>query len=288
MMFRQGQVINLVLSVLVLILVAGCAGGAAPIVLPDPIGDAEAGAYLVSVAVGCGCHFDRDTSSLAGGRVFEGGFGKQPVPNLTSHSTGLGDWTDQEIIDAIRLGKGRDSENLFIMPSSDYNVMSDEDVLDLVAYLRSLDPVENEVPDRELGFDPPGYEAQATSAKAPLGAVARGEYLVTIARCTRCHTPNLEEGGKNMDMFLAGAPLREQVAPNLTPDRETGIGTWSQSEIASFLQTGQYSDGEMAEGAMESQINGGLHALTDRDAAAIAAFLKSIDAVKNLPELPES
>ncbi len=83
------------------------------------------------------------------------------------------------------------------------------------------------------------------------------------------------------DMLLAGAPLRDEFAYNLTPDEETGIGSWAEDEIAHFLMTGMYPDGSQVEGAMAQQIERRFSTLTEGDAAAIAAYLKSIPAVVN-------
>lgn len=90
-----------------------------------------------------------------------------------------------------------------------------------------------------------------------------------------------------MEMMLAGAPMRDAFASNITPDEETGIGSWTEEEIATFMQTGAEPDGGEAEGAMASQIENRFHLLTDADAAAIAAYLKSIPAVSNDPSASE-
>ena len=82
-------------------------------------------------------------------------------------------------------------------------------------------------------------------------------------------------------MMLAGSPLRDEFAANITPDEETGIGSWTEEEIAHFLMTGMYPDGSKVEGAMAQQIERRFSKLTEGDSAAIAAFLKSIPAVVN-------
>ena len=104
---------------------------------------------------GCGCHFNRDVGALMGGNDFEGDYGLVYAANLTpDETTGIGAASDQEIADAIRFGvaiprEGRaEGEALFIMPH--FSTMADQDVADLVAYLRSQEPVVNEVPLREL------------------------------------------------------------------------------------------------------------------------------------------
>ena len=247
------------------------------------MGDVDAGAYIFDAAVGCGCHFNSDLGALAGGNTFEGDFGAVTARNLTPDAeTGIGNISDQALSDAIRFGKGHDGQNLFIMPR--YSAMADQDVSNLIAYLRSLEPVENAIPDRELAFEVPEFVAQqAPPAEAPTEPVARGQYLASLVRCGRCHTPTNEDGSPNMELFLAGAPFRDTVAPNLTPDDATGLGPWSEEEIADFLQTGIYSDGTESHGGMKGQIDRGLGKLTSEDLLAIAAWLKSLPAIENLP-----
>lgn len=248
-----------------------------------PEGSAEAGELIRFTALGCGCHFNSDLGALAGGNAFEGDFGEVYARNLTPDAeTGIGEYSDQQLADAIRFGKGADGRNLFIMPR--YSGMADQDVADLIAYLRSLEPVQNEVPARELAFDPPAFEmTDAPPATAPTDPVARGEYIVTIAGCTRCHTPSNEDGSKNMDLFLAGAPFRSTVAPNLTPDEGSGLGLWTDEELTEFLATGIYSDGSEAGAAMKNVVDNGTGRLTDEHRAAIVAYLRSLPAIVNEP-----
>ena len=251
------------------------------------VGDPEAGAYVPAMAAGCGCHFNRDLGALAGGNSFEGDYGIVYARNLTPDATGIGGLTDEQLIDAIRFGVSpNEGEHLFIMPR--LASLSDQDAMDLVAYLRSLDPVENEVPARELAFDPPAFEVQqAPPAVAPTEGVDRGRYIASLTRCGRCHTPSNDDGSPNMDLFLAGAPFRDTVAPNITPDELTGLGAWSDEEIVEFLATGIYSDGTESHGGMKGIVDRGTGQLTDDDRLAIVAFLRSIPAVENLPEAVE-
>ncbi|MBV7336830.1 cytochrome c [Chloroflexi bacterium TSY] len=254
-------------------------------------GDPVAGEYIFAMTTGCGCHFNRDLGGLAGGNKFEGGFGVVHSANITPDEvTGIGSWSDEEIANAFRFAQhpahdGHEGGNLFIMPA--YAHMADKDAMDLIAYLRSLDPLENEVPERELNFEPAAFEvSNPPPAEAPTDPVARGVYLASFVRCARCHTPRNEDGSMNMDLFLAGAPFRDTIAPNLTPDEATGLGAWTEQEIADFMQTGIYSDGTESHAGMKSQIDRGLNKLTDDDALAIAAWLKSLDPIENLPEPP--
>ena len=207
------------------------------------MGDAEAGADVFNITRGCGCHMNRDLGALAGGNKFEGPFGVLYSRNLTPDTaTGIGSLSDQQIADSIRIGLRADGEPLGpVMPH--FSTMADNDALNLVAYLRSQDPVENAAPEHELTGELVASPQICRRRRAPPRVERRGEYIAALARCTQCHTPSNDDGSKNMDLFLAGAPFRDTVAPNLTPDEATGMGAWSEQEIADFLATGVYDDG---------------------------------------------
>lgn len=277
----------MVLTTVVLVLTARSASAAPPLQ-----GDAERGAYIFAVNGGCGCH-TREAGFLAGSsQVVEGPFGKVALSNITSdEETGIGGWTDQEIIDAIRLGQRPDGRQLFpIMPYMAFSGMSDQDVQDLVAYLRTVPPVKNQVPATELTAPMPPFQPPAPApAVAPTEGTARGAYLVnTIALCGDCHTPRNPDGSPDMSRFLAGGFHPEfGLVPNITPDEETGIGSWSEEQLAAFMSTARKPDGTLATG-MLFLVEGGYKEITPQDAQAMAAYLKSIPAVKNVPQAPEA
>lgn len=249
-------------------------------------GDPDAGKYIATLTGGCGCHFNRDLGGLAGGNKFEGPFGVVYARNLTSDvETGLGSLSEDAITSLVRYGTGSDGWQLHpIMPYGAFSVLSDKEALDVAAYLHSLDPIVNVVPDRELASDPaPFTPAVAASAEAPADPVARGAQLATIARCGACHTPNNEDGSPNMELMLAGATVQDSTSGNITPDEATGIGAWSEEEIANLMRTGTRPDGSAVEGAMAQQIERRFNILTEADALAIAAYLKSIPAISHDP-----
>ncbi|MCC6456006.1 MAG: hypothetical protein IT328_13720 [Caldilineaceae bacterium] len=252
--------------------------------------EAEAGAYLVTISRGCGCHFNADLGGRAGGAfAFEPGAGNSIYPaNITpDEATGIGSWSPDEIVAAIRTGALPDGKQLHpIMPYRAFSHLSDEDALNIAAYLLAQEPIENAVPARQVASEPEPFTPDpAPPATAPTDPVARGEYLVQLARCGDCHTPRNEDGSQNAEMFLAGNRISEdEVAYNITPDDATGLGTIPEDEIATFLRTGTYSDGSEVAGTMREQIDNYFHELTEEDSLAIAAFLKSIPAVENDPE----
>ena len=144
---------------------AGHSANAAP-PAQGPVGDATKGAYIFAAAEGCGCHMT-DKGFLAGGQEFDlGPAGKVYSRNITSDKeTGIGNWTDAEIITAVRTGKTPDGRQLFpIMPYHIFSGMSDQDVADLVAFIRTAPPIVNKVEDRELNIPVPPFDAPAAPA----------------------------------------------------------------------------------------------------------------------------
>ena len=127
------------------------------------------------------------------------------------------------------------------------------------------------------GISPP---AEADDAQ-----IARGRYLVGIAGCSDCHTPGGMMGAADMKRYLGGSDVGFSipgegvyVGENLTPDKETGLGAWTSDQIVTAIRNGKRPDGSVLSGVMPYA---SFSRLTDEDAAAIAAFLKSIPPVNN-------
>jgi mono/diheme cytochrome c family protein len=122
-------------------------------------------------------------------------------------------------------------------------------------------------------------------ANAQQAAVERGKYLVTLASCTDCHTPGFFFGKPDMARYLGGSEVGFEipglgvfVGPNLTPDKETGLGNWTDEQIVAALKTGHRPDGRMLAPIMPWKA---LASLTQEDALAIVAYLRSLPPVKN-------
>ncbi|MEE9491631.1 MAG: c-type cytochrome, partial [Dehalococcoidia bacterium] len=207
----------------------------------------------------------------AGGRVFDltgigppGGFGYYYTSNITPDpETGIGDWTDGELVRVLREGLDRDGHMLFVIMEAEWwNGLSDEDTLALVAYMRSLPPVRNEVPANQptfaaralqaLGILKPQPRITATLIAPPKGPTAEyGEYLVYhAAMCIVCHTPRSYNTGQfDLSRPFAGglAPVPEEgfsaIGSNLTPDLDTGIGNWTEEQFMTAMHTGLLPDG---------------------------------------------
>jgi mono/diheme cytochrome c family protein len=270
---------------------AGSAAASQPEATAAPaeamMGDPANGAYIATVTGGCGCHFNADLNAMAGGREFKGDFGVVYAPNLTSdQETGIAHDSDEILVSLLRTGQEEEDGEIYvlspIMPYRTFSILSDKDAYDIVAWLRTLEPVANPVAERQLAEEPQPWSPEtAPAAESPSEPVARGEYLVKLANCSGCHTPKNEDGSPKADMLLAGSPIRDEFASNITPDEGTGIGSWTEEQIATFIRTGAEPNGEQIEGAMAQQIERRFSKLTEADAAAIAAFLKSIPAVVN-------
>lgn len=230
------------------------------------------------------------TRLMAGGRAFN--FGPAGIvfsKNITPHAaSGIGAWTDEQIRVAIKTGQTVSGEILFpVMPYHAYNSMADADVEAVIAYLRSVPAVENTVPASTVSREQLSALPDKTGIVAPDGSdkAARGAYLVnSVMACTDCHTPiDPSSGAPQMDKYLAGGqpyegPWGIVYGGNITPDVETGLGSWSEAEIRRALISGLSRDGRrlilMPWYAYAS--------LTDEDADAIAYYLKNgLEAIPN-------
>ena len=283
-----------------LVCVFAVAFAAAPLNLPELAQAVEAdlvarGQYVFALAGGCGCHTAEGGPVNAGGRPLKTPYGTFYGTNITPDPTsGIGQWTDRQIIDSLRLGVRPDGSVLSpVMPYPAFSGMSDEDVTALVAYLRSLPPVARANQPHELSmpfanlamrawrwlFFNPG----AAPAQAPTPGMERGRYISEhLAHCQECHTPRTRTGTLDRSLSLAGnqAGIDGEVTPNITPDAKTGIGEWSEDEIVSLLQTGFRPNFDNVQGLMalviEGVREGGYKDMTKEDALAVARYLKSV------------
>ena len=265
---------------------------------PSPA-EVARGRYIFGATGGCGCHTVPKQAANAGGRRYDGPFGTVYSTNITpDRQTGIGGWTDEQIVTAIRLGRRPNGERLVpVHPFTVFNGMAAEDLKALVGFLRTVTPVNRAnqpkritVPLFESVFLPAWLAAfaprETPPAAAPTAGTARGEYLVrAVGHCGECHTPRTMTQATDNSRFLAGnakGPEDSEV-PNITPDPQTGL-TWSEDEIAEYLATGNKPDGDVAGGLMGEVIEGtlaGYRDLTKADRIAIARYLKSIPAVRN-------
>jgi len=263
---------------------------------------AARGQYIFALAGGCACHTVPKQTQHAGGRAFPIPFGTVYSTNITQDKeTGLGAWTDQQIIEAITKGVRRDGSRILpVMPYEKYSGMAQEDLKALVAYLRALTPVKNPTP--ELKTWVPFMRSIGTfiylklfgrfsnsPLQVPKAGIQRGRYLVEhISICGDCHTPRNFLGVPKRSFHLAGASKKigplGQAVPNITPENETGIGSWKREEIADLLLTGTKPDFDNVQGLMYEVIQGvpyGYKDIKKEDALIIADYLKSLPPIKN-------
>lgn len=276
-------------------LVCGFLFGHLQNVWADPAALVAQGQYVFALAGGCGCHTADKGPTNAGGRPIETPYGRFYGTNITPDPIhGIGTWTDREIIDAIRLGVKPDGTVMSpVMPYPALNGMTDEDVTALVAFLRSREPVAQDNLSHEVSIPFPGlamrawrwlfFEPVEPRATAWAGPIARGRYISEhLAHCQECHTPRTVFGSLDRTRDLAGNPdgIDGEVAPNITPDDETGIGQWSDGEIVSLLRTGFLPNFDTVQGLMAVVIDGvpggGYKDMTDDDAHAVSSYLKSV------------
>lgn len=230
---------------------------------------------------------------LAGGRLFDlGPAGKVFTRNLTPHEeTGIGKWTDDQVKIAIKTGLTADGSTLFpVMPYHVYNGMADADLEAVIAFVRSVNAVNNKVPDKTVNTEGMPTIPYTTGIIAPdaTDKGARGAYLVnSVMGCTDCHTPvDPATGAPIMDKYLAGrqpyeGPWGIVYGGNITPDEKTGIGSWSNEEVKRALVAGISKDGRR----LILMPWYAYTVLTKEDADAVVYFLKNgLPAVDN--EIP--
>lgn len=227
---------------------------------------------------------------MGGGRAFDlGPAGVIFTRNITpDEETGIGTWSNDQIKIAIKTGIDNEGKLLFpVMPYHVYNSMADTDVEAVVAYLRSVNAVNNPVPEPTVsteGMPSPPYQTGILAPDASDPA-ARGAYLVnSVIGCTDCHTPvDPTTGAPQMDKYLAGrqpyeGPWGIVYGGNITPDEETGIGSWTDEEVKRAIVSGVGKDGRrLILMPWYAYAN-----LTAEDANAVVYYLKNVlPAVKN-------
>jgi mono/diheme cytochrome c family protein len=220
------------------------------------------GDYLVNTVLTCGnCHSPKgpDGRDIAA-KAFSGGLSwdeppfKVTAPNITQDKeTGIGKWSDADIQKALRKGIKPDGTPVaMIMPSGFYEIMTDRDLDAVVAYLRTLKPISNKVPDPVYKIPqghpiPPGGDKKFTVPMLK-DKVKHGFYLATIAHCMECHTPMGPRGREFATRLGAGGfefpgPWGVSVSRNITSSKTKGIGTWTDAEIKRAVTHGISKDG---------------------------------------------
>lgn len=254
----------------------------------------ERGRYLVEVAVFCGaCHATRGPDGailpgmgLAGGRVMADRGFRAVVPNITPDpETGIGRWTDAQVAAAIRDGRRPDGSLIGPpMPIDLYRQISDRDLSAIVAYLRTVPAVRHAVTEPStypFALAPHGPSGGHVPDPSQDDPVARGAYLAgPLAHCVDCHTPPLPHEQRDWSRTGAGGvpfegPWGVAVSRNLAPDREHGIGAWTDDQIVRALLQGVSADGRKLTPPMSGRTSVWAQ-LSQRDLSDLIGYLRSL------------
>ncbi len=256
--------------------------------------DVQRGSYIFSAA-GCqGCHTDIENKGMvgAGGRELKTPFGSFYGPNITPDPDhGLGKWTVDDFRKALREGLRPDGSPYYpAFPYAAFTKMSDQDINDLYAYLRTIPAAAQPDKPHELGFPwniRTGVwvwrtlyfdQGPLTDITAQSAVYNRGRYLVeALGHCGECHTPRTSLGGLDNARAYSGSTEGPEggKVPNITPHPD-GINSWSESDIVTVLESGMLPDGDFIGGAMGEVITNSTSKLTAKDREAIAIYLKSL------------
>lgn len=261
----------------------------------------ERGRYLALVGDCAACHtLPGSDHQLAGGRPIETPFGKLLAPNITPDpETGIGAWTDDEFVNALTKGVGRDGAHLYpAMPYTYYTKVTRDDALAIRAYLKTVPAVHNPVIADQLPFPldirqtmtlwnwlffSPGELRPRADKSAEWN---RGAYLTEgLAHCGMCHTPKNLLGGDKSSEKLQGYALQGWFAPNITNDARLGLGGWTADDIATYLKTG-HNRTSAATGPMSETLHLSTSLMSDADLHAIAVYLKDQPGQQPRPSAP--
>ena len=252
----------------------------------------ERGSYLVNGVLTCGnCHtprakggvFDMSRQLSGGPQVFDEPAFVVRGSNITPDAeTGIGKWSADDLKKAMREGVRPNGTPLApIMPYAFYKIFTPRDLDAVVAYLRSIPAVSNQVPPpvyRAALHSPPPPGAEKPMSDADLKEpVKLGFYLFTIGHCAECHTPfvkdqpdfaNLGKGGREFK-----GPWGVSVSRNITSHKTAGIGAWSDAEIKAAITKGVRRDGT----PLKPPMGFGLYAtMTDADLSALVTYVRTL------------
>jgi mono/diheme cytochrome c family protein len=247
------------------------------------------GQYLVAAGDCIACHQREGGEPFAGGLGLNTPFGVIYSPNITpDRNTGIGAWTSDQFYRAMHDGKDDQGDDLYpAFPYPWFRRVSREDDDAIFAYLTTVPAVNYTPPKNDLSF-PLNFRSMvgawnmlfldSHNFQADPGQSAewnRGAYLVTgLGHCGACHTPKNFLGADKSKQELQGGNLDNWVAPNLTGNTRTGLGSWSVDDIAEFLATGRNAHAS-AGGDMADVITHSTSHMSDADRRAIAVYLKS-------------
>jgi mono/diheme cytochrome c family protein len=261
------------------------------------------GEYLVTAGNCASCHTTQDGAFMSGGLPFRTPFGTIYSTNITPDPlTGIGNWSEVDFLNSLRHGVRPDGDHLYpAFPYTAYTKASDDDILAMFAYLKSIKPVRITPPQNDLVFpfnyrplmafwkllyfQPGVYEVREDQSEQ----WNRGAYLVeALAHCSACHSPRNSLGAERAAAHMGGGEFLDLVArehyrpwsaPNLTAT-ERGLALWSEQDLADYLKTAR-NDMLESFGPMNEVIINSTRYLEAQDIRAMVTYLK------NLPAVPE-
>lgn len=268
------------------------------------------GEYLTNHVVGCVmCHSQRDFTRFAGpykpetlgagGQKFDlGPAGAVYSKNITPAA--IGSWSDGELLRAVTQGVSKDGTPLFpVMPYPHFGRMSEDDVHAVLAYIRTLKAIESPAPPaRQLNFPLnlivrtiPGPNTYGKRPSAD-DKIAYGKYMTDAALCSECHTPIDDRGQPLPGMdFAGGMEILETGyrvrSANITPDANTGIGSWTEQQFIDKFKAAQSADAPLGDKERASNTPMPIKAyagMTNDDLSAIYAYLRTLKPVTNRVE----
>lgn len=244
----------------------------------------QRGADLFALGNCASCHTAEGGAPSAGGRAIETPFGTVYSTNLTPDGeTGMGRWSYTAFARAMRQGISRDGRHLFpAFPYTSFTRMAEDDLQALYAYLQTLEPVRNAIPEAQMAL-PRAALAGWNLLNLKTGTLSpdparnaewnRGRYLVeTVGHCSACHTPRNALGAEREVAALAGAEVNGWYAPPLAGRVPGG---WSEDQLRAYLSTGVAAGRAAASGPM-AEVIAGLSTLPPADIAAMATYLATL------------
>jgi mono/diheme cytochrome c family protein len=255
----------------------------------------QRGDYLMNTIMTCAnCHSPKGPPAATAGKDYSGGLTwdeppfKVTAPNITQDkNTGIGSWTDAQIKTMLLTGKNPHGvQEAEVMPTMYYPILTTGDLDGIVAYLHTLKPVSNKVPDPIYKIALPHHVfpgAEKSYSQSDLNdKLKRGFYLATIGHCLECHTPFAQGGGgrdfKN-SLGKGGAefpgPWGVSTSRNITSSKTAGIGNWTDAEVKTAITQGKRKDGSPLKPPMGFQYYAHM---TDADLDAVIAFVRTLPA----------
>jgi mono/diheme cytochrome c family protein len=250
----------------------------------------ERGDYLLQIAGCVTCHTAEGGAPLAGGYAFKTAFGIFYSPNITADPKhGIGTWSEKDFVRALKHGRAPEGHAYApVFPYTSYQAITDEDAVAIFAALQVKPGIEQANRPHETVWwladwmftpwqwlfmpEPSDWQQQ------PTAELQRGRYLVDVlGHCGECHSPRWPWGAVRADRALAGVETGPdgKSVPNITSHREHGIGSWRARDLAWFLQTGEYPDGDYVGGAMTPVVDNATAKLTPQDRQAMVADLQT-------------